>query len=194
MLYVSWRIMEKMLKSRYFDVLLSSIVVLVIIAYTIFQNLAAQQAIVIYALDNNMKAVDYPHTIFWNKNGSIFFYIGVENRRWTPVDVLIKVKLVSNESWNRGSEPCPARPLLEIPVVLNSGDLDIIPLKIDILEVVIKNEELIITKVGINGDEELVYLPIKRENYLSVVAELWSGNDFTGQWIELKIRLEQAES
>ena len=186
--------MEKMLKSRYFDVLLSSVIVLVIIAYTTFQNLAAQQAIVVYALDNNMKAVDYPHTIFWNKNSSIFFYIGVENRRWSPVDVLIKVKLISNESWNKGSEPCPTRSLLEIPLVLESGDSDIIPLKIDILEIVVEDDELIITKIDINSYEKFVHLPVKKENYLSVIAELWSSGDFTGQWIELKIRLEQAGS
>lgn len=188
-----WRIMGKMLKSRYFDVLLSSIIVLAIIAYTIFQNLAAQQAIVIYVLDNNMKAIDYPHTIFWNGNSSLSFYIGVENKRWTPIDAYLMVKLASNKSWNRGVEPCPARSLLKIPISLNNGESRIIPLKIDILEVIAKNKELIVTKVNVNGNEALVYLPVGEDDYLSIIVELWSNNEFTGQWVELKLRLKQVK-
>ena len=182
--------MKKMLKSEYFDVLLSAIIVLVIVAYILYQNFTTQQVIVLYILDSDMKATNYPHTLLLGVNDTATFYVGVENKLQRDAEVVLKVKLVSNRSWARGSEPCPARPILGIPMVLMRGGSRLIFLKISLADALVEDGEGIINKVDVNGKEVPVYLVVEEDDYLSIVVELWLRGVFTGQWVELKLHLK----
>ena len=65
------------------DIFLSIIIIVAVVLITIYVTFSKQQMIALYILDSDRKTINYPQVIVLNKNNTILFYIGMENRFWS---------------------------------------------------------------------------------------------------------------
>jgi len=169
-------------KSYYFDIILSAIIILIVTGLTIYQSFSQQQMIVLYILDNNKRAVNYPHTIVLGTNSTITFYIGIDNRLWYDTSVTLKVRLDSS---------IVKHPLYvyERKYFLKKDESTLEFFKINFNDTVLTSEKVWIRNIYINGKQFFANLNIEKGGILYITVELWQDNKFSGQWVELKIKI-----
>lgn len=176
--------MKKMYRSAYLDIVVSAIVILAAVGYFIYQSYFQQQMIELYILDKNKKAINYPHTIIVGVNNSIVFYIGIENKLWNDACVSIKIKL-TNSSHNFDQHY-----IFSKDYFLKSSESTLDLYKVNITDIALINGKFWITSVYVNGKKAFLDLRIEKGGILNIIVELWHDNNFSGQWVELKIKME----
>jgi uncharacterized membrane protein len=146
------------------------------------------QYIELYLLGPNKMTTDYPSTVVPGRVYSLF--IGVGNHYATPVDVLVKVKLLSSYNLNPDrvqGTPSEEDPLYEYHFSVLVEETVEKSLSFSIIDAITRENQVIINSININDNDYTINESTFWNSPESVVhyrllMELWVSNSTTGDF------------
>ncbi len=178
-------------KIFYISISVSSIIIILLSAYTVYTDYMSRQSVVIYVLDPNKGLSGYPHTLVYRYNGSTVLYVGVENNLYSDAEVVIVVKIAGGgDVWRYGEEPCPAPIVYERKLSLEKGSKILFPLRLSINRLRVSDRFATYSELLVEGSViDLEYYGIELGEDFRLVIELWKDGRFTGQWLNIWLKV-----
>ncbi|MCD6562415.1 MAG: hypothetical protein J7K23_00685 [Thermoproteales archaeon] len=166
------------------DIFLSIIIIVAVVLITIYVTFSKQQMIALYILDSNRKTINYPQVIVLNKNNTILFYIGMENRFWSSKDVILKI-IISNNGYKKNIT------LFQQKYHMRSNEKILLYFNITLADMSLMNNEIFIPYVLVNGSMHSLNFYLKQGSLIMISAKLFDAeNNFLGQWVSIRIRVK----